>query len=253
MEDQSLAREWYESRGWGLHSAGNRLLHNYLPRNSELKKFCKEKKQAEKYGSLCSADSGIDFEMEFPGSLEDLDLQESYVEIEVQPDSKEVLSREIAASLLFGRRRTSPPLSRPRTTSISTPTTPALARSHIAHSHITSSRLPLSTPTTPALARSQIAHSHISSSPLPISTKELMSRLTPGLPYSPSSYHSASSQCSCHAYQIITTSWSRPGRRKGGTRASKAGSAPSTPQQNRRTCCARCVGHCKVLADLKNL
>ena len=138
-----------------------------------------------------------------------LDLQwESYVDIEVQPGSQEVLSREFIPSPLLGRRR-------PRA-----PSSLAFSLSH-------------STPTTPSQVRS--------SSPLPI-PNDLMSKSTAGLPYSTSPSRLLS-LCSCHAYQIITTSFgSRPG----------SGKNNHTPLPTSQ-CCTRCQGRCSVVADLDNL
>lgn len=105
MDDQMLAREWHESHGCSLYSAGSRLLHNYLPRNSEMKKLRREKRLAKNASmSLHSTDSGV----EFPSSL---DSQEGYVEIEVMAGNVEVLSREVYPSLLLTQHHSSSPLS----------------------------------------------------------------------------------------------------------------------------------------------
>lgn len=84
MEDQLLAREWHESHGCTLYTAGSRLQHNYLPRNSEMKKIRRQKRLAKNASmSLQSTDSGV----EFPSSL---DLQEGYVNIEVMAGNVEI-------------------------------------------------------------------------------------------------------------------------------------------------------------------
>lgn len=123
MEDQLLAREWHERHGCTLYSAGSRLQHNYLPRNSEMKKLRREKRQA-KNGqvTLQSSESAVDS----PSSLWHLDLQEGYIDIEVVAGNAEVLSREIPPSLLLGQCPSSLPLtcSQPPTPSTCTSPTP---------------------------------------------------------------------------------------------------------------------------------
>lgn len=218
VEDQLLAREWYKSRGCSLHSAGSRLLHNYLPRDSDMKQFRREKLAKNASMSVCSNDSGVDTEGDFP-SLETLDLRESYVEIDVTPDSLEVVSREIHPSRVFAQHCTSFSLDSTRVFSMSTPTTPATA------------------------------HSHNASLPIPITTENLAICSTPGLPYARSHNSSTASLCSCHAFQVVTVDCSRPdswGR--------QPGLAGNSPQLNHNTrCCSRCEGHCRIVADMDDL
>lgn len=107
MEDQLLAKEWHERCGYTLYSAGSRLQHNYLPRNSEMKRLRREKRQAKKGSvTLQSNDSAVDFS----SSLWHLDLQEGYIDIEVIAGNAEVVSREIHPSLLLGQCHPSLPL-----------------------------------------------------------------------------------------------------------------------------------------------
>ena len=210
MEDQRLAREWYLNQGRRLHAIGSRLLHNYLPRNSELRKLRHERTAP--LNSFTSNDSGVDSD---EGSLENIDLLESYVDIELDPNGEEIKSRDVLFSSLFGQ------LSLPFT-SLSTPVTPAISRSR---------------PLTP--------------SPLPLSSSDIditaHHRATPGLAEYTSDDSPASSLCSCHAYQVVTLEWScasdRGGRRPRST---------VSPCKKMRTskCCHRCVGHCRtVLLD----
>ena len=203
------------------YTTGSRLLHNYLPKASELRQLRREKQLTKKASSsLTSNDSGVDSEQ---GSVENLNLDllqlESYVDIDLAPDSLEVTSREIHPSVLFSRMCENPTLSCP-VTSASTPTHPA----------------------------------HVTSSPLPVSTSDvdLTSRSTPGLPYA-TPPTATPTLCSCHAYQIITT-MNRPSSsadRGRGHRLRSAGNSPSVTRGNR--CCFRCEGHCRTINDLDNL
>lgn len=212
MEDQQLAREWYQSRGRSLHATGSRFLHNYLPRNSELRKLRLERTTP--LNSFASRDSGVDSD---EGSLENLDLLESYVDIDLEPNGGEILSREVSFSALFGQIDTS--LSRPFT-SLSTPVTPAISRSN---------------PLPP--------------SPLPLSSSDLnISRqTTPGLPYDRSPDSPASSLCSCHAYQMVTLEWSCVSERSGKRPHSAGRSSPRKIRSSQ--CCSRCKGHCQTVPN----
>jgi hypothetical protein len=224
VEDQLLAREWYESHGHTLHSAGSRLLHNYLPKNSEMRRFRVERRQAKSASSsIRSNDSGV---VSDGGSLEHLDLRDMYVVLEMPPNSTEVITREIHPSLLSEQHSANSSLFCPEATFSPSPGTPE-------HTHT----------------------SHTSSSPLPISTEDLITRSTPGLPYtkSPNSPNSSSaSLCSCHAYQIVTLDWTRP---SGGERGRRSGSrsTQNCPWLSQSRCCSRCEGHCKFVANVDSL
>jgi hypothetical protein len=205
MEDQRLAREWYLNQGQRLYATGSRLLHNYLPRNSELRKLRHER--TAQLNSFTSNDSGVDSD---EGSIENLDLLESYVDIELDPNGEEIKSRDVLFSSLFGQ------LSLPFT-SLSTPVTPAISRS--------------SRPLTP--------------SPLPLCSSDIditaHHRTTPGLASDDSP---ASSLCSCHAYQVVTLEWSCTSDRGGRRPRSDV-----NPHKKIRTskCCHRCEGHCQTI------
>ena len=102
MEEQELARQWYVSRGRAIHAIGSRFLHNYLPSPRELMALHRDRQQQGKtsLASFVSADSGVDMG---EGSLENLGLVESYIEIEMTADGQEFTSREIPPSVLFGK------------------------------------------------------------------------------------------------------------------------------------------------------
>ena len=175
-----------------------------------MRRFDRERRQRERgkreRENAHSSNSSMESSSGTNSNPEPLDIQwESYVDIEVKPGSQEVLSREFTPSPLLRRCRPCGP-------------------STLSSSH--------STPTTPSQVRS---------SPLPI-PNDLMSKSTPRLSYSTSPSRLLS-LCSCHAYQIITTSFrSRPG--------SGQHNHTHSPSSH---CCPRCQGRCSVVVDIDNL
>ena len=102
VEEQQLAREWYDSKKRTMHATGSRFLHNYLPTQRELSMLRRERGCGKApLSSLASEDSGVG---SVGGSLEDLGLLDSYIDIEVDSSGREVLSRVIPPSALFGKR-----------------------------------------------------------------------------------------------------------------------------------------------------
>ena len=232
MLDQHLANEWYDTNGHTPYNASSRLLHSYLPKNSELKRFRRERRQT-KTGSVSptSNDSGVDSS---GSSMENLvfDDIESYIDIEVSPDSS-VISREINLAALFKQLESETYNS----VSLSTPTTPTTSRKP---SDYTSSPSPL----------------HL---PVSVSDVDIACRSTPGLPYATRTLRhpsgSTSSLCSCHAYQIVKTervrSTSAEERRRKRLKPQSAGHSPSLNPASK--CCYRCTGHCRAILDINNL
>lgn len=219
VEDQLLAREWYESRGHSLHSAGSRLMHNYLPKKSEMRQFLMEKRQAKSASSsLRSNDSGV---VSDGGSLERVDLRDTYVVLEMPPNSNEVVSREVHPLLLTEQRSAN--------SSLFCPEAPPS----------------LSTPGTPDPTHT----SRISSSPLPIFTEDSITRSTPGIQSPDLAVSPSASLCSCHAYQIVTLEWTRPSSTERSGR-NRSRSTQNCPWLNQSRCCSRCQGHCKFVADV---
>ena len=217
MSEQLLAGEWYESNGRTPHSAGSRLFHNYLPKSSEMKRFQEERRVTQKpSSSLTSNDSGISSNR----SSLDTDPLESYIDIEVFPDSS-VTSREVLLSVLVSHHDLS--------TSSSTPDA----------SHTPSNHSP-------------------SPAPPSESDAELASHSTPGLPYP--AHHSlagsASSLCSCHAHQMVTMEWVRPAsvreRRRRGREPERERPQSVRPVDHGNRCCYRCLGHCRATQDMDN-
>ena len=183
-----------------------------------------EKRQAKSASSsLRSNDSGV---VSDGGSLEQVDLRDTYVVLEMPPNSNEVVSREVHPLLLTEQHSANSSLFCPEAPSLSTPGTPEPTHT-----------------------------SRISSSPLPIFTEDTITRSTPGLPHtkSPDSPVSTSaSLCSCHAYQIVTLDWTRPSSGERGRR-NRSRSTQNCPWLNQSRCCSRCEGHCKFVADVDRL
>ena len=101
VEEQELAREWYQSHGRSLHATGNRILRNQLPSQGELSRLRLNRPRGKPpLSSLASNDSGVDSD---EGSVEDLDILESYVDIELASSGGEIKSRDISYSSIFGK------------------------------------------------------------------------------------------------------------------------------------------------------
>lgn len=131
LEEQQLAREWYHRDGRTPHTAGSRICRNYLPKNSKLKQLRQERQLSNKpSSSLCSNDPGVG---SAGGSLDNVNFDplESYVDIEIAPDSMEVTSRELHPFLLFPRLSTMScsVMTLPATPQVTTPPLPVLTES----------------------------------------------------------------------------------------------------------------------------